>query len=89
MKKPTEAGGKLIACLAHPLTLKVEAICSSDTSVEFQRSTRCYIPEGRTLHDHRCENFRHYRAGDNLQSPRASGRGRALMLWWLYLILFD
>jgi hypothetical protein len=29
------------------LTLKMEAICSSETSVEFQRTTRRYIPEDR------------------------------------------
>jgi hypothetical protein len=27
------------------LTLKVEATCSSETSVYFQPSTRCYVPE--------------------------------------------
>jgi hypothetical protein len=27
----------------------MEAICSSETSVEFQRTTRCYIPEDRAL----------------------------------------
>jgi hypothetical protein len=28
--------------------------------VEFQRITRRYIPEGRTLYDHRCENLKSY-----------------------------
>jgi hypothetical protein len=32
-------------------TLKMEAICSSETSVDFQRATRCY---------HRCENLTSY-----------------------------
>jgi hypothetical protein len=31
---------------------------SSETSVDFQRTTRRYIPEGRTLHKHRCENLK-------------------------------
>jgi hypothetical protein len=34
--------------------------CSSETSVDFQRTTRRYIPEDRTLHNHRCENIRSY-----------------------------
>jgi hypothetical protein len=29
-------------------TLKIEATCSSETSVDFQRSTRRYIPEDRS-----------------------------------------
>jgi hypothetical protein len=32
-------------------TLKIEATCSSETLVEFQRTTRRYIPGYRTLHD--------------------------------------
>jgi hypothetical protein len=32
------------------LTLKTEATCCSETSVEFQGTTRRYIPEDRTLH---------------------------------------
>jgi hypothetical protein len=31
-------------------TLKMEAICSSETSVDTQRITRRYIPEDDTLH---------------------------------------
>jgi hypothetical protein len=38
----------------------VEAICSSETSVDFQRTTQCYIPEDSTLHNHRCENLKSY-----------------------------
>jgi hypothetical protein len=30
-------------------TMKMDAICSSEKSVDFQRSTRCCIPEDRTL----------------------------------------
>jgi hypothetical protein len=30
---------------AYSSTLKMEAICSSETSVEFQRTTRCNISE--------------------------------------------
>jgi hypothetical protein len=35
----------LVYCLAYCSTLKMEAICSSETSGDFQRTTRRYIPE--------------------------------------------
>jgi hypothetical protein len=38
----------------------MEAICSCETSVDTQRTTRRYIPEDGTLHNHRCENFKSY-----------------------------
>jgi hypothetical protein len=41
-------------------TLKTEAIRSSETSVNFQRTTRRYIPEDSTVHNHRCENLKSY-----------------------------
>jgi hypothetical protein len=36
------------------------AICSSETSVDFQRAARRYIPEDSTLYNHRCENLKSY-----------------------------
>jgi hypothetical protein len=33
------------------------AVCSSETPINFQRTTRCYIPEDKILHNHGCENF--------------------------------
>jgi hypothetical protein len=38
----------------------MEATCYSETSVDFQRFTRRYIPEDITLHNHRCENLKSY-----------------------------
>jgi hypothetical protein len=35
----------------------IEVICSSETSVEFQRTTQRYIPEDRTLYNGWCENL--------------------------------
>jgi hypothetical protein len=35
----------LVSCLAYSSTLKMEVICSSETSVDFQRITWRYIPE--------------------------------------------
>jgi hypothetical protein len=42
----------------------MEAIFSSETSVDFQRTTRRYIPEDVTLHNHRCENRKSYKTQD-------------------------
>jgi hypothetical protein len=50
----------LVSCSAYSSTLKMGATCFSETSVDFQRTTRHYIPEYRTLHNHRCENFKSY-----------------------------
>jgi hypothetical protein len=46
--------------LVYSSTLKMEAIFSSETSLNFQRNIQRYIPEGSTLHNHRCENLRSY-----------------------------
>jgi hypothetical protein len=47
------AGGKhasmLVSCLAYSSTLNMETTCFSETSVDFQRTIRRYIPEDRTL----------------------------------------
>jgi hypothetical protein len=44
-----------LACFS---TLKMEATFLSETSVDFQRSTRGYIPEDRTLNKYRSENLK-------------------------------
>jgi hypothetical protein len=52
----------LTTCLLAEIissTLKIEAICSSETSVATQH-TRRHIPEDDTLHNHRCENLKSY-----------------------------
>jgi hypothetical protein len=38
--------------------LKMETIFSSETPAEFQQTTRRYIPEGKTFHDHNYEDFK-------------------------------
>jgi hypothetical protein len=38
----------------------MEETCSFETSVDFQPTERRYIPEERTLHNHRCENLKSY-----------------------------
>jgi hypothetical protein len=41
-------------------TLKMEAICSSETSVATQQTSWRRIPEGDTFHNHRCGNLKSY-----------------------------
>jgi hypothetical protein len=48
--------------LAKYFTLKLEATFSSETSLDFQRTARRYIPEDRTLHNPHRENLKSYRA---------------------------
>jgi hypothetical protein len=38
-----------VSCSAYSSTLKLEATCSSETSVDFQRTKRRYIQDDRTL----------------------------------------
>jgi hypothetical protein len=39
----------LMYCLAYSLTLAMEAICFFETSVDFQRTARPYIPEDKKV----------------------------------------
>jgi hypothetical protein len=50
----------LVSCMAYPLILTLEAKCSSETLVDFQRTARHYITDDRTRHNHRFENLRSY-----------------------------
>jgi hypothetical protein len=50
----------LASSLAHS-TMKMEAIRSSKTSVDFQRTTWSCIPEDRTLLNHLCTNHKSYK----------------------------
>jgi hypothetical protein len=53
----------LVSCLAYSI-LKKEMICSSETSVNFQRTTQRYIPEDRTLRNQCCENLKSYKLSE-------------------------
>jgi hypothetical protein len=50
-KKPAwiRQQAQLGSCVTYSSTLKMEATCSSETSVNFQRTTPRYVPEDRTL----------------------------------------
>jgi hypothetical protein len=50
----------LVSCSAYFLTLKMEAVCSSGSSVDFQWTARCYITEDSPLHNHPYENLKSY-----------------------------
>jgi hypothetical protein len=50
----------MVSCLVYSLTTQKEAICSSETSADFKRTTQPYIPGDRTLYNHRCKNLRSY-----------------------------
>jgi hypothetical protein len=50
----------MVSCPAYFLTLKIEAIFSSETSIDAERTTQRCIPEDGTLHNHRCENLKSY-----------------------------
>jgi hypothetical protein len=41
----------LVSCLASSSTLKMKVLYSSETSVDFQRTKRHYIPEDTILHN--------------------------------------
>jgi hypothetical protein len=52
-----KAGGVLSLFFS---TLKMEAICSSKTSVDTKWTTQHYIPEDGTLHNYHCENLKSF-----------------------------
>jgi hypothetical protein len=60
----------LVSCSDYSSTFKMEAICSSETSVDLHWITRRYIPEDSTLHNHRCENLKSDKMGDNVHMYR-------------------
>jgi hypothetical protein len=49
---------KRLVSLSAYSTLEMKAICSRETSVAFQRTTRRHVPEVCILYNHRCENFK-------------------------------
>jgi hypothetical protein len=50
----------LVSYLAYSSTSKMAATCSSEMLLEFQRTTKCHIPEHRTLHSLGCNNLKSY-----------------------------
>jgi hypothetical protein len=80
-----EAGSKPVTSLACSSTLKMKATCSSETSVHFQRTTRRYIPEDRTLHNYRCENLKSYNTVTVFeQSPHSRADHKPCHLYYYF-----
>jgi hypothetical protein len=65
-----------VSCLAYSSSLKMEAICSSETSVDFQRTTRRYILQDSTLQRLWLV------TGFPPQRPRFASRQSMWGLWW-------
>jgi hypothetical protein len=49
-------------------TLMMEAICSLKCRDDFQWTTKFFILEDRTLHNHCCENFKSYKKDSGLEA---------------------
>jgi hypothetical protein len=48
-----------VSCVTHySSTQEMEAVCCSETSLNFYQTTRRYIPEHSTFHSHHYENFK-------------------------------
>jgi hypothetical protein len=52
--------GRRVSQASRDCLLKIEVKCSSETPVDFQRTTWRYFPEDRNLHNLLCENFTFY-----------------------------
>jgi hypothetical protein len=51
---------KQVSIFSGSSILKMEAICSSEISVDLPLTAWGYVPENRALHNHRCENLKSY-----------------------------
>jgi hypothetical protein len=62
-KKPAskQVESRILLAEFISLTLTMEAICSSETSIDTQRTTLRYIPEDDTLHNHSSEKLKSYK----------------------------
>jgi hypothetical protein len=57
-KNQQKFGGKALSYSLR--TLRMDGECSSETSVDFKRTTRRYIKYDTILHNHRYENLKFY-----------------------------
>jgi hypothetical protein len=48
----------LVSCFAYSTNLKMEAMSTTETSANFHWIALRYVPEGRPVHNHRCEKLR-------------------------------
>jgi hypothetical protein len=78
----------LVSCSDYFSTLKMEVICSSETSV-CQRTTRRYIPEDDTLQNYRCENLKSYILKLILIEDFKSGHNKFCSSSQFYILNFE
>jgi hypothetical protein len=63
---PADVSGEHIVSIfrvekqTEPETAEMKYICSSETSVDSQRTARRYIPKDNAIHNHRSENLKSY-----------------------------
>jgi hypothetical protein len=69
-----------------PSTLKMEAICSSATSVKTRRTTRRHIPEDDTLHNHHCVNLNSYTKWQCLLPGTIRPLDLTVILWYISIM---
>jgi hypothetical protein len=81
----------LVSWLAYSLTQKMEATCSSATSVDLQWTTQSYIPEDRTLYNQDCENLNSYihKICLKIYDKRLLRAGISGGLLWMWKQIFD
>jgi hypothetical protein len=74
----------LVSCLAYSSMLRMEGTCSSETSVDTQQTTRCYIPESsalrylylrRALSCRSMSSFESYRPNEDIDTAFVCGSG--------------
>jgi hypothetical protein len=56
----------LVSYSVYSWTMKMEAICFSETYFNLERTIRRYIPENSNPHNHRCENLKSCRGNSCL-----------------------
>jgi hypothetical protein len=59
----------------------MEPICSSETSVATQQTTRRQTPEDDTLHNHRCENLKSYNLNEVYSGLGGLGTRGSVVGW--------
>jgi hypothetical protein len=73
-------------CLVHSSTLKMEVIFYSETSVDFQRTTWRYIPEGTALI---CEQFVNHRSTLNRDNKLANNFVHGSQMFSLFYVIYE
>lgn len=80
-----------ISSLAYIPTLSMETTCSSETLPDFRQTTGHYIPKDKTVHNHRCVNFKSYTnsviESANISITCIQHRGMQCIYYYILLII--